>query len=528
MAIDSKHPSYVDQIEDWTLMRDAKAGERAVKAKGQTYLPATPGQKLDGLDTPDKPGYVAYQNYKMRAVFPDFVDDAVKTYLGLLHQKPATFELPAAMEPLLTKATNQGESLLALLRRINEEQLTTGRIGIMLDLPPVPDPSNPLPYITTYNVESLINWDESNDHEGVNALNLVVLDETGYVRDNEFNWKLDEKYRVLQLVDTAQLVVGGEQVDPGDETGTEGPATEETTDITERPRAPREYMVGVFDKGGAPDVTRMSPPLLRGVPLEQVPFVFINSQDILSTPDKPPLLGLGRACMSIYRGEADYRYSLFMQGQDTLVVIGNTKDDELRVGAGARIDVDQGGDAKYIGVSSDGLQEQRTSLENDRKLAERLAGQLVQAGKSSQESGEALKTRMAGQVATLYQMALAAALGLENLLKIAAKWMGQDPEKVKVTPNLEFVNMNLTGQDILQMITARTMGAPLSFKSMHNTFIDRGLTSLTYEEELEQIAEEDADRASRLATQPLPGTQVPDNGNDPNNSGNSGSGNGNQ
>lgn len=513
MAIDSKHPLYAHYIDDWCLMRDAKEGERAVKDKGVKYLPATPGQILDGVDNPNKPGYTAYQNYKKRAVFPDYVDDAVKTYLGLLHQKPAVFELPPAMEPLLSKATNQGESLLALLRRLNEEQLTTGRIGLMLDMPENPDPTSPLPYITTYIVEDMINWDESDDHNGVNALNLVVLDETKYERDNDFNWELKERYRVLQLVDQSAIASGEPQIAEENAHGTEGPDIAiDRIDVTERPFASRVYMAGVFERGHNPSPSMLKPPLLRGVPLEEIPFVFLNSQDILPAPDKPPLLGLGKMCLAIYRGEADYRYSLYMQGQDTLVVIGNTtkgEDEEMRVGAGSRIDVDMGGDAKYIGVSSTGLAEQRVSIENDRKLAERLAGQLIQPGKNSQESGEALKTRMAGQVATLFQMAMASALALENILKIAARWMGQDPEKVKVSPNLEFVSQALTGQDVLQMMTARTMGAPLSFKSMHDKFIDSSLTSMTYEEELDQIAEEDAERATRLAEEPAPNSMAP-------------------
>lgn len=52
MAVSSVHPLYSEHIEDWIQLRDAAKGERAVKEKGQTYLPPTSGMILDGLNGP--------------------------------------------------------------------------------------------------------------------------------------------------------------------------------------------------------------------------------------------------------------------------------------------------------------------------------------------------------------------------------------------------------------------------------------------------------------------------------------------
>src|SRR6185295_12082160 len=128
------------------------------------------------------------------------------------------------------------------------------------------------------------------------------------------------------------------------------------------------------------------PPVFRGKPMEEIPFIIINSCDINSSVDYPPLIGLGRLCMAIYKMEADYRQNLFMQGQDTLITIGGiidpetgdanlgTTQDGVRVGAGARIDLNMGGDAKYIGVQSQGLPEQRQALDADKKAAQAKSG----------------------------------------------------------------------------------------------------------------------------------------------------------
>jgi hypothetical protein len=487
MSLQSTHPLYQLFSSDWITMRDLVAGETQVKRKRDTYLPPTPSMLIDGFGKgTNKIGEQTYEGFIVRAQLPDYVSDGVENLVGALNHKSATIELPPQMEPLRESCTLSGESLDDLLRQIHAEQLTTGRVGLLADLPaapnadttktPTPEGTTVLPYIVTYVAESITNWDEAGVVDGLSALNLVVLNESTYKREADFMWKEFKKYRVLQLGDLAGLEA-------------EGTA---------------EYKVGVFtdDNGLTYDETSMESPSYLGKKLNEVPFVFINTKDLLSTPDKPPLLGLGKLVLAIYRGEADYRQGLFLTGQDTLVVVGGIKnpdaipgqDDAVRTGAGSRIDVDVNGDAKYIGVNSSGLSEQRSCLENDHKRAAHRSGQLLPTGKSnSQESGEALKTRQAAQTASLTSIAKSSARGLESLLKTIAKWIGADPNAVKVIANLEFGELPVVASDIKTLSDARLAGAPISKKSIHGLLVDKRLTVMTYEEEIEQIKEEDAD-----------------------------------
>lgn len=470
MSIKSVHPDYAIHLLDWETMRDLYGGERCVKAAGLKYLPATPGMQLDGMGL-NQLGLANYKAYLERAVFPDYVKDGVESIIGLLHQKSPTIELPSAMEPLRECATSQGESLELLLRRINEEQLIAGRLGLLLDLPENPDPANPMPYIATYIAETVRNWDETGKGQDA-RLRFVILDESGPESDGNFEWVQRERFRVLQC---GQLDSGVNQ-----------------------------FMQALFVDSEY-DKSKMSTPLLRGVALDSIPFVFVNSKDILPNPDEPPLLGLAKLVLAIYRSEADYRQCLFLQGQDTLVVIGGTRNatgipgqdgDAIRVGAGSRIDLDIGGDAKYIGTNSSGLSEVRQALDNDRKRAETKSGQLISNTGSLNESGEALKTRIAAQTATLNQIALTSAAALENILKKAATWLGANPDEVKVVPNLEFADFAIDGDNFVKLMTARTMGAPISKESIHALMVERGLTKMDFETELELISQEDANAPS--------------------------------
>lgn len=475
MAIDSKHPLYAELAPDWETMRDFHAGEDKVKERGQKYLPATAGMHLDGMKNTTDIGFIDYEAYKKRAQVPDYVEVAVEVLLGLLHQKEPTIELPTQLEGLRDKATVNGESLNTLLRRINVEQLITGRLGLLADFPEVVvQGKETLPYIALYTAEACINWDDNSEEAGYNALNLVVLDESQFLRI-DFEWKTSRRFRVLQLGELA----ANEQDD--------APGVVYTQHLFTTESGEPSY-----------DPALMVAPRYKGKTLGMIPFVFINSKDILATPDRPPLKPLANLCECIYRGEADYRQNLHMQAQDTLVVIGGVKSnstlpgqpDTLRTGAGARIDVDVEGDAKYIGVSADGLQEQRIALENDRQRASVKAGELIQSGGSQQESGEALRTRFTAQTATLNQIALSSAGGLENILKTIAVWVGANPDEVKITPNMEFTDFGLDGLNFVNILQAKKLGMPISYESIHAIMADRGMTVYDFKTEIGIIQKE--------------------------------------
>jgi hypothetical protein len=461
----NQHPAYAKMILDWEQMRDTYAGERSVKLKGERYLKPTAGMHLDGMGL-EQMGRKRYDAYKDRAVFHDFVKDGVEYYIGLLHEEPAVINVPDKLKPMVECMTLQHESAQQLLRRINEQQLVAGRMGLMLDLPekPVITPERPLlPYVASYLAEAVTNWDVGfRDEIDVPKLNLVVLNESGYKRNASFQWEFRQAFRVL--------VLG--LPDVNEETGI--------------------YSQALFTGQDATfDASRLVAPNLMGKTLEDIPFVFANAQDNLPDPNLPPLLGLSNLALAIYRAEADYRQNLFMQGQDTLVVIGG-KDEEVRTGAGSVINLKAGPgvDAKFIGVTATGLAEQRSALENDKMAAQNKAGQLFDTRSKAKESGDALNTRVAAQAATLNAVALSGGYALERLLKLAATWVGANPDEVEVIPNTEWTPKQFLAADLKDLMTAKKLGAPISLESVHDIMMDSGMTEMDFEDEMSAIDSE--------------------------------------
>jgi hypothetical protein len=337
--ISQEHPEYTYRRPDWLVMQDTYEGERRVKIQGTTYLPATSGQIALGLGTNASgganEGQQLYDAYKLRANFPNIVQDTADALVGILNREPPVIELPAALEDLRDQATDQGEPLDALLRRIQLHQLVYGRHGVYLDV----DESRDLPYLVDHPALRIINWDdEAPEGDALRKLTLTVIDERRWRRDG-FRWEEVERYRALALNDAGQ------------------------------------FEVTIEDEG-----IRLDPvvPVIRGQALDFIPFVFINGTDLVPQVGEVPLLGLGRLALTIYRGDADYRQALFMQGQDTLVIVGEHIDPEdpdqkVIVGAGALINLPSSkteADAKFIGADSQGLPEMREAQAADFERAQ--------------------------------------------------------------------------------------------------------------------------------------------------------------
>lgn len=449
--IDQHHPAYDYRHPDWILMQDSYEGERRIKLRGNTYLPETSGQIALGLGG-NKEGQVLYDAYKLRANYPPLVLDTANALVGILNKEPPVIELPDSMTELLDSATDQGEPLSALLRRIQLHQLLPGRHGLLVDV----DPNKNLPYLVDFTALQIINWDDiAPTGQAERKLTLVVLDETRQVR-NGFRWEEKEKYRALTLGDAGNL-----------------------------------FTVSVEDDG-----TKLADvvPSIQGKTMDRIPFVFINSNDLVPDPSAVPLLGLANLALTIYRGDADYRQALFMQGQDTLVIIGEdidpeSEDEKVIVGAGAMINLPSSkteADAKFIGADSQGIPEMRSAQENDFERAQNYGMQMMSKGAGA-EAAETLKIRVAARTADLVSIAQTSAAGLEQALKIAAEWIGANPDDVRVEPNTDFIDESMPAAELLGYMNAKSRGAPLSLKSIHALMRKGDLTALTMEDEQEAI-----------------------------------------
>lgn len=414
MSVSTPHPDYSDCLGEWRLMRDAVRGESAIKAAGEEYLPLP-----SGFSGPSAAEY--YATYMARAQFPEVTEPTITGMVGVIHRTETQIELPKSMVGLWERATRDGTPLEALHARVTAELLTTGRYGLLVG---ASSAGSELPYLVGYTAESIINWSEDGT--------FFVLDESGMERRG-FIWHQVQRHRVLTL-------------DGG------------------------VYAASIYRSGdGQPE--QITPTMRGAAPMKEIPFVVIGAQEVDIAPSPAPLIGVARSAKAQYQLSADYRWQLYMSGQETLVIINGGEDPDIpAVGAGAMISLQgvagQTPDAKYVGPAGTGIAAHRQALADEREAAARAGAKLFQSEGGAQESGEARRIRYAAQTATLVTVAQSSAKGLEKALRHTAVMIGANPEEVIVRPNLSFMDSTLSPADALDVIRGWQEGG-YSFRTMY-------------------------------------------------------------
>lgn len=464
--IEAKNPLYEQFAPSWTLMRDAFGGEDDVKRKGKAYLPMKPGTAViqdAGLQA------TAYDFYKSLAEFPDLVALTVRGAVGTMLDKQAEIELPDALEPLREKATRDGLTLDGLHRRIGNELMLTGRYGLLPGIG-----QDGAPYLAGYVAESIINWDGTDQ-----VADYVVLDESGLARNRETNeWEQNEQFREC-FVDNGRYVA---RVWTKTVSGWQAGEEVEGKDRKKRP-------------------------------LPFLPFVFLNTIDLTPSPDDVPLFGLAKIAVRIYRMDANYQFGLYMTSEPTPWVSGmfDAPDETGKYQPGARQPpntigaaklwvLPEGAQAGMLEFTGAGLSAQQKAIEDAKRDAVMFGAQILTEQGRAAESGEAKRVRLDSQHSTLKSIAMTSASGLEKALKNIAVWVGADPDKVKVLPNLDFFDHTVTAQDI----TAIVAGWQASAYSKQTMFerLKRGNLvpeGRSFEEEQELIAAEGAGLGNPVA-----------------------------
>lgn len=445
-AVATKHPLYEEMVPEWRLMRAAAAGEAAIKEAAECYLPRPSGWSRT------KEGNALYTAYRSRARFPEILAPAVQSMVGVIHQAEHKIEMPDRMAGIWERATADGLPLEAFHRRITAEVLTTGRYAVLADAASTGD----TPWLAGYQAEALINWADDRT--------MFVLDESGLVRDG-FQWTQRNQYLAL-------LIEGG------------------------------RYVGARYDGAGERIADPAQPTTARREPLSEIPLVVIGPRDLSLTPEAPPLIGIARAAVAMYQLSADYRWSLYMSGQETLVIINGER--PSMVGAGVVISLmgteNLTPDAKYVGPNGNGIEAHRQAIEDEAKNAANAGARLfnMEGGGRSQESGDARRIRYAAETASLLSVAQASAAGLEKSLRHVGTMMGlsgAEIEGITVRAPKTIVDQEMTPER-MNAILGLWEKALISYETAYENLQAGGIANpdRTWEDEQKLIEQDDIGR----------------------------------
>jgi hypothetical protein len=161
MDANSTHPDYDAEAAQWSRARDVIAGEDAVKAAGEKYLPR--------LDSQSEEEYAAY---KARASFFGATARTLEEYLDLIFRRAPVTSLPSSMPGFGNDCDRWGTTFTEYGRRIVSEVLSVGRVGSLV----LWDEVGKRPWVSFWRAEEILNWSVEWVGQRVVLVGLVLKD----------------------------------------------------------------------------------------------------------------------------------------------------------------------------------------------------------------------------------------------------------------------------------------------------------------------------------------------------------------
>lgn len=476
MPVETTHHLYDSRMPQWQRCRDAFNGTDAVKERGADYLPMLVGQNNQ-----------EYAAYKQRAMWYGATGRTVEGLVGAVTRKDAKIDMPDAMEQQTKDITMSGIPLMVFIKELLNEVLTTGRAGVLVDMgrDMTLDAMVARPYWVMYTAEQIINWRVETFY-GRQRLMQVILCEEYEVRDpnDPFVVECKKRYRELAIEDERYVV---------------------------RIHTPRSV-----DGKLTYDVEEVVP-VYRGDALKEIPFCFFGVTGLNAVPEKPPIVDLVDVNYSHYRSSADLEHGRHYTALPTPWVAGFPIDTVAKIGSSiAWVSADANARVGMLEFTGQGLGALEKALEAKEKLMAVLGARMIEEARPGVEAFETTALRSMGERSVLQSAANIVSLGVTQLLRWHAMWMGiRALETINAELNSDFISTQLKGSELTELVKAWQAGA-ISYETLYWNLQRGEITrpDISAEDEQTLLETQEADRIEKEAkalmlTGATPGTGTP-------------------
>lgn len=472
--------------EQYRVIRDALAGETAVKAKRELYLPI-PNSHLAAKR--DEKTLANYANYLRRANFVNFTRKTLRGLVGEVMQRDPKKELPtsAPFKAIDQNASGDGVSLDQTAKKSLQFTLAYSRGGLLVDYPTFENGASKeqieegeaYPTITVYSPMSIINWRHI-QRGAKSVLSLVVIAEPFWFDDDGFEMKRGCQFKVLRLNELGNYVmeIWRENV----------PTVWSGEDI---PKRKDFHQKDTFIPKGK-----------DGQPLTEIPFIFTGSENNDSAPDNPNMYDIASINMAHYRNSADYEEAAFITGQPTLAISGLDEKWYKEIMGGEINFGSKGGIALPKEASCELLQAEegtmlKEAMDNKERQMVALGAKLIEAKQVQKTATEADIDNVAAN-SVLAATVINVSAAITWCLKQCCIFTGDNPESIDYELNKNFSIAMLSPDQQRQVIEAWNKGA-ISYTEMRNALRNGGLATQDDEEAKAESDEHMAQQAAMLA-----------------------------
>jgi hypothetical protein len=409
------HPEYQYWYRDWLKIRDCIAGERTIKEKGETYL-----RKLKGSDAED------YAEYRDRAVFYNMVSQTMNGMIGqVFRREPLIRNLPAKFKDAVRTFAKDGSSHVGLAKTVLSDQIAVSRFGVLVDAPSTPS-KTPTAFAVGYQAENILDWDIA-VVDGVYQPIRILLRE--FVRDDPLEdpdppvrkatTKDNGRVKVTPLRSSIQPSQNPPSARYGTNYNYREIYRELVLEIDER-TGERTYVQYVRRDApnGEPDARLV--PMIRGVPLDFIPFKFFGATG--NTPDceKPCLLDIANLNISHYRTYAELEWGRLFTALPVYYAPGGDSDSRgnYHIGPSQVWEVPDGQIPGILEYKGEGLKQLVTALEIKEQQIAAIGGRMMPGmSRSVSESDGQTALREANEQSLLLNVILANEEGMTDVVR---------------------------------------------------------------------------------------------------------------
>jgi len=432
----------------FSLIRDCLDGEDAIKDAGQTYVP-----KPDGMTTDN------YTHYLDRACYYGAPAMTLQALTGLALRKDPVIKLPQRLEPMRLAATHESAPLSILIEDMTREVTSMGRYGILLDFPASDNSINTTPHFSTFEAEAIQEF-ETAYVDGKKVLTRVHL------ASDEMENGADVTYELL-LEDT----------------------------IYKFRRFIRD------EKKNRIDVGEEIIPVVNGKALNCIPFIMVSHKGLRPEDVTPPFLSLCKVALSHFKNSADREHSIYLTAAPTPWVAGSIAADKVptQIGAGALWVLPEGTQVGLMEFTGAGVAAMRELMEEKIDTMATLGARMLSATMNRNETIDTATQRTRSELALLHGTVVSVETAINRLLRVAAEWMGDNPEDVSVTMSRDFIETAMDPKMIDQQMKLWQSGAisrATLYENLQKGEIARADRSLDDEKDL--IEEEGGDLSAPI------------------------------
>jgi hypothetical protein len=408
MAVSNKNSLYLCGAPEWELVRDCIAGERAIKAKGETYLPKLSGQ------TPTE-----YTRYKSKVHFFGATGRAAEGLHGSIWQKAPTQVgyIPEIFEELLSDVDLLGTSLDQFAANVSWDTMQTNWGGVLVDYAAGAEDVSRLEaekrgykaYLSFYPAEYVINWDYINRNGKIFLSFVGIWEPYSRPTEDEYTFETVDKYRVLCF----------------DEAG--------------------NYIQKIYDDGAPGGIQNIPTSIvenirMNGAPLTELPFFPVPGK----APEKSMLVDLAYENIGHYQQCADYENGKHYTAVPTPVAIGVQQPVDEETGLPKTLQI--GGDrflffagldgvtpdVKYLEFAGNGIEAMYKGITATEERMAVLGAHIITGEKKGVETAAAARIHRAGENGVLAAFARNLSEVITQAVRLMGKWNGVDESVMDV------------------------------------------------------------------------------------------------